>query len=43
MESAEEVKEPEPGGSASGGVDVPRAILNLGRRPAVIFLMDIYS
>jgi len=42
VESAGDVETLHPGDSASYRADVPHAILNTGRNPAVIFLVDIY-
>ena len=42
VESAGDAEDLEPGDSASYRADVPHAIINIGRRVAVIFLVDIY-
>lgn len=42
VESAGDAVNLEPGDSASYRADVPHAIVNIGRRAAVIFLVDIY-
>jgi transcriptional regulator with XRE-family HTH domain len=42
IESAGDGEDLDPGDSASYRADVPHAIVNLGRHPAVVFLVDIY-
>src|SRR3954468_16921499 len=42
VESAGEAEELGPGDSASYRADVPHAIINTGRSPATMFLVDIY-
>jgi mannose-6-phosphate isomerase-like protein (cupin superfamily) len=42
VESAGETEELGPGDSASYRADVPHAIINTGRGPATMFLVDIY-
>jgi len=43
VESAGDAEELGPGDSASYRADVPHAIINTGRIPATMFLVDIYS
>lgn len=42
VESASDAETLDPGDSVSYRADVPHAIVNIGRREAVIFLVDIY-